>query len=778
MNKFIINSLMNNKRLSTQELLQIINEKIKEGFSEFEITASGQHNIGGPLWSNDGTPLEFIVRNPGQRVGSMGMPGTKIIVNGSAPADVGWLNSGAEIIVKGDGGDTTAHCAASGKIFIGGRVGTRSGALMKHDPKYSAPEFWVLKNTGSFSFEFMGGGVAVVCGVDCENYDSVIGARSCVGMVGGTVYVRGTVRDLSDDVYLMDLNDDDCCFLQNGIREFLSKIEREDLLELLLDFSQWRKIVAKTYEERQASHLIPMKDFRLNSWVEGGIFSDVYEDDFEVAPIVGKREHRLRYPVWENHTYCAPCEYNCPIGIPTQKRINLIKDEKLKEAVELVLEYSPFPASVCGNLCPQLCMEECNRELVDEHIKIDALGVMSRDVEVGEFASTKDKSVSVVGAGVAGLAAAWQLKKMGYNVAVFEQDKEIGGKLRQVIPQERLNKSTLEAELSRMKKSGIIFHTDSKLDKETFNYVKDNSDAVIVACGAHSPVVLPVEGNHLLIKGLDFLKAINDGNHPQIGKKVVIIGAGNAAMDVVIGAYKMGAESVVAIDIQKPAAFDKELNHAKSLGAQILYPCFTEKIDENGVYLKDGRFLEADSVIISVGDRPNLEFLEQEFLDERGFLKVNKYKQSEVDPKIFAAGDVLKQGLFTNAIAEGNRVAKNIDHMFNGDELEDFSMAPMLPRDRVKSVYYQGLSPLKVQQINAWDEKNRCMSCGLCRDCEFCLQACPQQAISKYVNDKGQTVYVSNEERCIGCGICAGVCPCGIWKMHDNFENVEDHASV
>ena len=70
------------------------------------------------------------------------------------------------------------------------------------------------------------------------------------------------------------------------------------------------------------------------------------------------------------------------------------------------------------------------------------------------------------------------------------------------------------------------------------------------------------------------------------------------------------------------------------------------------------------------------------------------------------------------------------------------------------------------------------MSCGLCRDCEFCLQACPQQAISKYVNDKGQTVYVSNEERCIGCGICAGVCPCGIWKMHDNFENVEDHASV
>ena len=112
--------------------------------------------------------FKIQVKNPGQRVGSMGMQGTQIIVDGPAPADVGWLNAGAEIIVKGDGGDTTAHCAATGKIFIAGRVGTRSGALMKYDPKFPAPEFWVLKNTGSFSFEFMGGGIAVVCGHNCE----------------------------------------------------------------------------------------------------------------------------------------------------------------------------------------------------------------------------------------------------------------------------------------------------------------------------------------------------------------------------------------------------------------------------------------------------------------------------------------------------------------------------------------------------------------------------------------------------------------------------------
>ena len=315
MNKFIINSLMNDKRLSTQELLQIIYKKIDEGFTEFEITGSGQHNIGGPLWTNDGQPLEFNVKNPGQRVGSMGMPNTRIVVNGSAPADVGWLNSGAEIVVKGDGGDTTAHCAASGKIYIGGRVGTRSGALMKHDPKFSAPEFWVLKNTGSFSFEFMGGGTAVVCGIDCENTPSVLGARSCVGMVGGTVYVRGNVCDLSDDVYLVDLNDADIDFLRKGLPVFLENIERTELIERLCDFSQWKKIVAKTYEERKANHLIPMKDFRENSWVKGGIFSDVYEDDFEVSGIVSRGEHRLRYPSWNKslphrHSHAKKNQFN------------------------------------------------------------------------------------------------------------------------------------------------------------------------------------------------------------------------------------------------------------------------------------------------------------------------------------------------------------------------------------------------------------------------------------------------------------------------------------
>src|SRR5512135_1846327 len=210
-----------NQRVSTQGLLQQIYAAIEQGETEFLIDASGQHDIGGPLWT-EGKPLKFVVRNPGQRVGSMGMPGTEIVVEGPAPADVGWLNAGATIVVKGDAGDTAGHCAADGVIYIGGRGGTRTGSLMKHDPAYTAPELWILKSVGSFPFEFMGGGIAVVCGYDSDQVDSVIGDRACIGMVGGTIFVRGPIGELGGNVKLVEsLNEEDWEFLSTGMHRFL-----------------------------------------------------------------------------------------------------------------------------------------------------------------------------------------------------------------------------------------------------------------------------------------------------------------------------------------------------------------------------------------------------------------------------------------------------------------------------------------------------------------------------------------------------------------------------
>jgi len=761
MKKKIIHTVENNERESTQLLMQEIWEAIDEGCNDFEIDACGQHNIGGSVWSKNGEDLNFYIKNPGQRTGSMGAKGTNIYIEGSAPADTGWLNSGAKIVVNGDSGDTTGHCAAAGKIYIAGHVGTRSGALMKKDPKFEAPELWVLKSTGSFSFEFMGGGIAVICGIDCEDMPSVLGDRACVGMVGGVVYVRGSVKNLSDDVFILDLDENDIEFLKDGLKTYLSEIKREDCYERLCDFSQWHKIVAKTYEERQKQHNISLKSFRINKWMKeigGSIFSDLIQDDFKSYDLVQTGDSRLRKPNWKNYAYSAPCEYNCPIKIPTQKRFSLLRAGKIKEALQLVLEYSPFPASVCGQVCPNLCLVNCTRGNFDEPLDIKTLGTLSKDIKVPPVKITKDKKIAIIGTGVAGISAAWQLLKNGYEVEMFEQDNKIGGKLSQVIPEERLSKEILNTELERFKNTGVEIHTSTKVTSELFKKIEKDFDAVIIAIGGHNPVVLPFEGYERLIKGLNFLKDAKNGKKYDLGEKVVVIGAGNAAMDVITEVYKQGAKEVTAIDIKEPSAFDNEIKAAEKLGAKILWPCFTQKITDKGVYLKDGRFLEADSVIISIGDRPIFDFLNKKYLDENSKIKINEFMQTE-NEKVFAIGDAIHAGLFTNAIADGRHCAKNIIQLLNNEPLTPIKEKDVIPSKRIKSEYYE------CYNSTCDNEQNRCMSCGYCRDCGLCMQSCPQNAISRIEKPDGKFEYVSDPDKCIGCGVCAGLCPCGIWEI-------------
>ena len=322
-----IKTLQGTHRMSTQDLLLAIEEAVGNGETSFEIEASGQHDIGGPLWNREGKALRFHVTNPGQRVGSMCLDNTEILVDGPAPADVGWLNAGGRIVVRGDAGDTAGHCAAAGVIHIGGRAGARSGSLMKHDPLYAPPELWVLKNVGSFSFEFMGGGKAVVCGYDCEGLPSVLGERPCVGMVGGIVYVRGAFsEDVADDLAVSGLESDDIAYLDAGLETFLSAVGRPELYAVLSDWSEWRKIYPLTLGGHSlGTDPMPMKAFRAKEWIQGGIFSDVCRDDFVVNATVARGLYRQRVPSWDNAACAAPCEFRCPASIPTQLRYNLLR---------------------------------------------------------------------------------------------------------------------------------------------------------------------------------------------------------------------------------------------------------------------------------------------------------------------------------------------------------------------------------------------------------------------------------------------------------------------
>lgn len=310
--------------MSTQDLLKMISEAAENGETEFVIQASGQHDIGGPVWNRDGREIKFTVYNPGQRVGAMCLSGTKILVVGSTPADAGWLNSGGILTVKGDAGDTAGHCAASGKIYIGGRAGTRSGSLMKHDPDYPEPELWILKSCGSFSFEFMGGGKAVICGHDSQVLPSILGERSCAGMVGGTIYFRGPVNNLAEDAAVLPLDKDDISWLDSGLDDFLEAIDQSRLKKELSLWKHWHKIIPKNKAVKKASAQ-DLANYHKDEWLAGGIFANMPEDDFGLVSLVPCGEWRLHKAVLHDPEKCLDCKsclHACPRGAVQRRKLD------------------------------------------------------------------------------------------------------------------------------------------------------------------------------------------------------------------------------------------------------------------------------------------------------------------------------------------------------------------------------------------------------------------------------------------------------------------------
>ncbi|MBP9949705.1 MAG: FAD-dependent oxidoreductase [Negativicutes bacterium] len=767
---FKINTIENNNRMSTQDLLLAISDALAKGETEFNIEASGQHDIGGPLWHPEGKKLKFHVKNAGQRVGSMCLDNTEIIVEDSASADVGWLNAGGKIVVKGDAGDTAGHCAAAGTIYIGGRAGTRSGSLMKHDPLYDAPELWVLKNVGSFSFEFMGGGIAVVCGYDSEEFESVLGDRACTGMVGGVLYFRGKASGISaKDVKVMALQAEDIEYLSSKMDDFLGSIEKAELKAELSDWSQWQKAIALTYEERPKKSAGNMPHFRTVEWVEGGIFSDVCNDDFVVNSIVNRGLYRQRVPEWQNAQYAAPCEFNCPASIPTQQRYNLLRKGDVEEAYKLVLEYTPFPASVCGSVCPNLCMDGCTRKELDLSVQIGQLGNYSVDAYLEKPQVKTGKKIAVIGGGVAGLTAAWQLIRKGHEVTVFEEAPRMGGKLEQVIPRSRLDENVLNKELKRISDMGVEFVNNCKVDSVKYKEIKSTFDAVVVATGSHNTRVIPWEGHERIVKGLDFLKAVNRGEKVKVGKKVIVIGCGNSGMDAAIGAYQMGAEEVTCIDVQKPAAFEKEIAHVKELGGKLVWPVFTQEITENGILTEEGQLIEGDTVIITIGETPILDFLPEGMKIERGHLVPNEL--FAIADGVFTAGDTIKPGRLVDAIGAANVVAKTADAFVKGTAPIIKKDKKLIPHNKLSKAYFEKCHSCDIPDANK--DQDRCISCGTCRDCHMCEASCPEKAITRNALPNGTFAYVSDSEKCIGCGICAGICPCGIWTMLPNEEPIK-----
>ncbi|MDH3359576.1 MAG: FAD-dependent oxidoreductase [Desulfobulbaceae bacterium] len=645
----------NGKRISSRILEETIQTAIKDGAKELTIEAQGQHGIGGRIWPKYG-PVKITASGPiGQRLGAMGMPGTEIIADGGASDDVGWLNCGATITVLGDVTNGAHNAGAQGVLYIQGGGGARCETMTKQNPRFEPLQSWYFRDVGDSFAEFKAGGIAVVCGVNPRHPENILGYRPCVGMVGGTIYFRGPIKGYSDkDVQLLDLTEQDWQWLTENMKTYLEAIRRTDHLdELTKSMGDWQKLVAYTPAEKksQAGKRMSAREFRRNHWEKevgkGGIFADMVEETFTLAPYIATGKNRLQKPLWLNEEKLAPCVAACPAGIPSHKRYQLLRDGKENEALQLVLKYSPLPASVCGELCPNLCMKACTRKLLDKPLDIKGLGKLSGEVTPPKPSPATGQKVAVVGGGPAGLAAAWQLSLLGHEVTIYEAKEHLGGKLLDAVSKGKLESSILDRDIKRIA-SSLTCKTGVTVDSKLLTTLCKDNDGVIIACGAQDK-----DG-----QGLSFLTT--------------------------------------------------GINHA------------------------DGK------------------------------IKVNEMGQTH-ELKVFAVGDVVSRGLATHAIGSGRKGADALSCLMMG---QDYTVEKRetITSEQLNLVYYEaGQSPDSLA-----GEAQRCVSCGLCRDCHLCESACYHKAISRQETTNGEFEYIVDEQKCIGCGFCAGICPCGVWIMQDN----------
>ncbi len=773
----IIQGNINGKRVSSKDLEEQLQKAVKDGSRELTIQADGQHGIGGRIWPRGEKVTVAIEGTAGQRVGSMGMEGTEITVKGSSSDDTGWINCGATITVLGDVANGAHNAGAQGILYVQGGGGARCDTMTKKNPRFPDLQSWYFRDVGDSFAEFKAGGIAVVCGVNPRNPENILGYRPCVGMVGGAIYFRGPIKDeySKADVRVVDLTPQDWEWLAANMKPYLQAIDRmSHYQELTKDINAWKKIIAYTPAEKAKAKgklKMGLTEFRLNVWEKevgkGGMFGVYLTHDRSVLPYITTGEERRWKPVWKNDKYLPPCAYACPSRIPSHKRATLIRQGRTAEALALVLQYTPLPATVCGTVCPNLCMTDCTRGRIDQPLNIKEYGSAALNLKAPKKAKATGQSVAVIGGGPGGLSAAWQLGLKGHAVDLYETSGKIGGKLEMCIPRERLPKRILDRELSRFAEIGVKVHVNAPVDKKKFEKIYKDHDVVVIAVGAHEARVIPFPGSENVVAGIDYLKEVNFGKPKNLkGKKVVVIGAGNVGMDIACQAYDHGAESVIAVDVQKPASFGKEQEMAKERGTQILFPKVTEKYDAKAkkIYFKDGTSLDADMVIISIGEKPVLDFLPAEIHADRGYIVVNDLGQTS-DVKVFAIGDATKPGLVTHAIGQGKIAADKINSL-----LMNYDYVPeertVIPYERVKTQYYEvcrtdiKFAPRK--------EADRCMSCGSCRDCGMCVESCYYGAITRKKLANKSYEYVVDESKCIGCGFCAGVCPCGVWEMVEN----------
>ena len=474
----------------------------------------------------------------------------------------------------------------------------------------------------------------------------------------------------------------------------------------------------------------------------------------------------------------APCQIACPVHLHIPAYIALIAKGKFKEALDLIRRRMPLP-SICGRVCLHPCEEVCARKELDQAIAIEALkGFVADNVPVElpkHLPQTQSEKIAIIGSGPAGLAAAYDLIRLGYGVTVFEALSKVGGMLSVGIPEHRLPRDILNRDIDYIKALGVEIKTSTPIDlnQGLDNLLKQDYGAVLVAIGAHKGKKLGIPGADLegTLVGTSFMRDVNLGKEVKLGNKVLVIGGGNVAMDCARTARRLGASEVGVSCLEccddMPADVS-EVEQAREEGIEIYDSrTFTKIISNNGkvsgvgcleitgcTFDDDGEAhfdvvddkehtLEADTVIFAIGQEPDI--------DNTGKLKLSKLGTIDADSEtmmlnsrgIFVAGDCFSGvASIIDAIASGQKAASTINRYLQGDVL------------RVKPKPIIEANEIKVDIPPETKEQER--------------QPMPLLSASERVSNFKEVALgfseeaaIAEAERCLNCAghLCKDVCP-------------------
>lgn len=502
-----------------------------------------------------------------------------------------------------------------------------------------------------------------------------------------------------------------------------------------------------------------------------------------------------------------PCNHACPAGENIQQWLYHAESGDYETAWRVLTTDNPMPA-VMGRVCYHPCETACNRAHVDEAVGINSVERFLGDTAIRNgwrFAAPPadtGKRVLIVGAGPSGLSAAYHLRRMGHAVEIQEAGPFAGGMMRFGIPKYRLPRDVLDAEINRILDLGVVLKLNCKVDRIVESMKAGQFDAAFLAVGAHvgKRAFIPAGSAAKILDAVSLLRSMEGEEQPMLGRRVVVYGGGNTAIDAARTARRLGATEAIIVyrrTRDRMPAHDFEVEEALQEGIMMKWLSTIKRMDEGvltvekmrldkeGFPQPTGQFetLEADSLVLALGQDVDLSLLAGvpglEIKD--GVVQVDVNMRTGYSG-IFAGGDMVpSERTVTVAVGHGKKAARHIDawlretvhrapdkhELASIEKLNAWYYAdapktvrPMLEIARRQSTFEEVQGGL--DETNALYEARRCLSCGNCFECDNCYGVCPDNAVIKLGAGKR---FQFNYDYCKGCGVCAQECPCGAIAM-------------